>query len=452
MIKIAIIGAGKFGTAMANSLSSKDSNQVTLFTRSETKCSDINDNCRNTIAFPNQSLRKNIKASTEFSKLVDYDIVMIAIPSTEIYELSSVLGGCVSNGTVILNLSKGLMDESQIITDHLSTIFPQCSVGTMKGPTFATELVTGASSIFTLGYSDIRSLELVRDVLDDTNLYIDYTTDIRGVEILSVLKNIYAIVLGYIDAKYNSANTRFLVLTKAYREMRLLASQFGAHDDTINLACGYGDLGLTALNDLSRNRTLGLLMGKGFYKRNDHNVVLEGQIALKKVFDTVSKNILDLCPLLNLINSAFGNENGSVQINFDHLINRREKVVLTYGTFDLLHYGHLELLKRAKEFGSELIVGLSTDAFNLQKGKGSVHSYEKRKELLESLTYVSKVIPEKDWSQKVTDVIEHNVDIFIMGDDWAGKFDFLKEYCEVEYLTRTEGISSTDLKHLLNKN
>jgi len=127
------------------------------------------------------------------------------------------------------------------------------------------------------------------------------------------------------------------------------------------------------------------------------------------------------------------------------------KTILTYGTFDLLHYGHIELLRRARSLGDQLIVGLSTDEFNAIKGKKCVFSYEKRKELLESINYVSKILPEKEWEQKTKDVIENKVDVFIMGDDWEGKFDFLKEFCEVIYLPRTKDISTTGIKQEILK-
>ena len=124
------------------------------------------------------------------------------------------------------------------------------------------------------------------------------------------------------------------------------------------------------------------------------------------------------------------------------------KRVMTYGTFDLLHYGHINILKRAKSLGDYLIVGLSSDEFNELKGKKSVMSYEERKEILESIRYVDKVIKESNWEQKVDDIIKYNIDVFVIGDDWEGKFDFLKEYCEVVYLPRTKSISTTLLKEI----
>lgn len=132
-------------------------------------------------------------------------------------------------------------------------------------------------------------------------------------------------------------------------------------------------------------------------------------------------------------------------------MEKNKKIVITYGTFDLLHKGHIRILKRAKALGDYLIVAISTDEFNALKGKESYYPYDVRKEILESIKYVDLVIPETNWEQKISDVKNYNVDIFTMGDDWEGKFDFLKEYCEVIYLTRTEGVSTTQIKDDLSK-
>ncbi len=124
------------------------------------------------------------------------------------------------------------------------------------------------------------------------------------------------------------------------------------------------------------------------------------------------------------------------------------KRILTYGTFDLLHYGHIRLLKRAKELGDYLIVALSTDEFNAIKGKKSYHDYETRKKMLEAVRYVDLVIPENNWEQKKDDILTYKIDVCVMGSDWVGsdKFDYLKEYCEVTFLDRTEGISTSKIK------
>lgn len=122
------------------------------------------------------------------------------------------------------------------------------------------------------------------------------------------------------------------------------------------------------------------------------------------------------------------------------------KKIITYGTFDLLHIGHINLLKRAKALGDYLIVAISTDEFNAIKYKQAFYSFEDRKKILESIKFVDLVIPETCWKQKIEDVKKHNVDIFVIGDDWKGEFDFLKPYCEVIYLPRTKNISTTKVK------
>lgn len=126
------------------------------------------------------------------------------------------------------------------------------------------------------------------------------------------------------------------------------------------------------------------------------------------------------------------------------------KKVITYGTYDLIHVGHINLLKRAKAFGDYLIVAISSDEFNAIKGKKAHFSFEDRKTILESIKYVDEVIVENTWEQKIEDIKKYNIDVFVMGDDWKGKFDYLKEYCEVVYLPRTKGISTTKIKEDLS--
>jgi len=131
------------------------------------------------------------------------------------------------------------------------------------------------------------------------------------------------------------------------------------------------------------------------------------------------------------------------------MAKNKKKVIITYGTFDMFHIGHLKLLKRLSKMGDKLIVAISDDAFNEGKGKKVMIPYKQRAKILKSIKYVDKVIPEKNWEQKVTDVKKYKVDTFVMGDDWEGKFDFLKEHCEVVYLPRTKNISTTQLKKSL---
>lgn len=126
-----------------------------------------------------------------------------------------------------------------------------------------------------------------------------------------------------------------------------------------------------------------------------------------------------------------------------------EKTIITYGTFDMFHVGHLRLLQKLKKMGSKLIVAVSTDEFNELKGKKTLIPYEQRAEIVSCIKYVDIVIPENNWEQKINDILQYKVDIFAIGDDWEGEFDFLKEYCEVIYLERTKDISTTQLKKSL---
>ena len=128
------------------------------------------------------------------------------------------------------------------------------------------------------------------------------------------------------------------------------------------------------------------------------------------------------------------------------------KRILTYGTYDLLHYGHIRLLKRAKAMGDYLVVAISTDEFNAVKGKKAYHNYETRKEMLEAVRYVDLVIPENSWEQKRDDVKDYKIDVVVMGSDWEGseKFECLRDLCDVVYLDRTKGISTTQIKKELN--
>lgn len=128
----------------------------------------------------------------------------------------------------------------------------------------------------------------------------------------------------------------------------------------------------------------------------------------------------------------------------------KDKIILTYGTFDMFHIGHLRLIERLKSMGGTLIIGVSTDEFNESKGKKCIIPFDQRAKIVSAINGVTQVIPESSWDQKISDIKKYNVDTFAMGNDWEEKFDYLKEYCEVYYLERTEGISTTSLKKQLD--
>lgn len=450
-VKIIVIGAGSFGTSIATALCTNCANEVVLWTHLPAEAKEIIKTGINERYFPNRLLDPKLQISYDKNVLKEAELVFLAIPSGVIIDFVKDYVNYFNNEAILINLSKGLYFGGKIIPEKIKE-FCHNPIVSLKGPSFASEVMNNVPTIFTLGFSKRIQAMKVSNAFENTNLFLDYTTDIKGVEILSVIKNIYAIFLGVIDAKFNSPNTRFMMLTKAFNEMRFIAEALGSRKDTVFLSCGFGDLGLTALNDLSRNRTLGLLIGKGFYNENtaQNTVVLEGINAVKIIYELLTEDKKLYTPFLCEIYNYFSCKNiQDFKVNFRKLINVRMKTILTYGTFDLLHYGHVEILRRSRELGDRLIVGLSTDEFNQIKGKKCVFDYHKRKEMLEALEYVDEVIPEKNWEQKISDVKEHQVDLFVMGDDWDGKFDFLKEFCEVFYLPRTKGVSTSKLKSIL---
>ncbi|MGY6587768.1 MAG: adenylyltransferase/cytidyltransferase family protein [Wenzhouxiangella sp.] len=130
---------------------------------------------------------------------------------------------------------------------------------------------------------------------------------------------------------------------------------------------------------------------------------------------------------------------------------KKGKTILTYGTFDMFHVGHVRLIQRMAELGERVIVGVSTDAFNLKKGKRAIFSYHYRAEIISALKGVDHVIPEESWEQKVEDIRRHDVDILVMGEDWAGKFDHLRAWCEIRYLPRTQNVSTTTIRAAIDK-
>jgi glycerol-3-phosphate cytidylyltransferase len=454
MNKIAIIGGGAFGTAMAQQLSLNLNNSITLFVRNEQQCAEINQKRSNKKYLPNFKLNSNINSVTDFKTLIKYDIVFLALPSSCVTIYENIFLNYLKKNCLVVNLTKGLLDKGITINDYFNLSLKIENFVSLKGPSFSVEVISNHPTLLTLGYNNYRQVEIIRQLFYGTNFYFDYTTDINGVEYLSALKNIYAIYMGNIDGKFNSNNSRYFILTQCFKEINILLKYLNCNTNTNNLGCGIGDLCLTSLSDLSRNRTLGLIIGKGFFNTGDSTnvVVLEGIKTLKLLKSILNPKLFSKLPILNSLSSFFNkNDNSSLNVDFEMLLRQKFKTVLTYGTFDLLHYGHLEILKKAKDYGDKLIVGLSSDKFNLLKGKVCEFDFDKRKEYLESLEFVDLVIPEESWEQKIGDIKRYNVDYFVMGDDWKGKFDYLAEFCEVIYLPRTKGVSTSQLKKLLNE-
>lgn len=276
---IIIAGAGVFGTAMAERLSWNTNNTVILWSIEEDVVEDINKNHRNTKYFPTHFLNTSIRATGDKKVFQAADCVLLVIPSKAIVSFTEEIKNMTKDTCMVINLAKGMSDDGAFITEQI----PFLRTASMKGPTFAIEVLHGLPTSFTFGGKREDYLELKETILKGTGLYLDYTDDIRSVELMSILKNMYAIAIGLVSGRFNSPNVDFLIYTKAVGEMRKFLSLFDCSTETIFCYCGLGDLGLTSLNDLSRNRTLGLLMGKGFsleYSGNS-STVIEGSRTVK---------------------------------------------------------------------------------------------------------------------------------------------------------------------------
>ena len=320
---ILVLGAGTFGTAIANEISVNNTNNVVLFSRNQLKVDEINNCNTNKSCFPNKHLTKFLSATSDKNKIKNADVIFIALPSPVIIENLNALKSFFKEDVLLVNLSKGLFTDGMTIVESIKTSIGIDNVVTLKGPSFAVEVMEHADTLLTLGYSYDEQYQTIRTIIKDTALHLDYTTDIKGVEVLSVLKNIYALVLGVVDAKYNSPNTRFMILTKAFSEARVLLRSLGGADDTLFLACGFGDLCMTSLNDLSRNRTLGLLIGKGFFSADykSNSVILEGLNAIDMFHNLIGEDVLKELPLFNKLYNFFASQERELEFKFDELID-----------------------------------------------------------------------------------------------------------------------------------
>jgi glycerol-3-phosphate dehydrogenase (NAD(P)+) len=280
MQSIVFLGAGSIGTALGNSLAVRSELNVSLLSIEKDVVETISKSHINQKYFPNIRLSHALNATTDQNILKDADVVFIAIPSVAVVDYMQVIRLLLPEKAILVNLAKGFGCHDQIISQCLAEHLPN-PVCALKGPSFAREIVNNSPTSFTLASTDMELCKLLEPLFNETNIFIDTTTDLIGVEILSIIKNIYAILIGIVDAHFNSPNLRFMMFTRAFNEMRKILIHFGGHEETMFHYCGIGDFGLTALNDLSRNRTLGLLIGKGFFNEGISNkVVLEGRIAM----------------------------------------------------------------------------------------------------------------------------------------------------------------------------
>lgn len=280
MTNIVVAGAGVFGTAIAERLAWNWDNNVILHTIEEDVADNINKDHQNSKYFPTKFLNSKIKATTDDKIFEEADVIMLVLPSKVIVPFSAKIKANTTKNPLVVNLAKGMSDQGAFITEDI----PFERTASMKGPSFAIETINGFPTSFTFGgkYDDYNYLKST--VLPHTGFTLDYSPDVRAVELLSILKNMYAIAIGLVSGRYDSPNVDFQLYTKAVNEMRKLLRIYSCDEETIFRYCGIGDLGLTALNDLSRNRTLGILLGKGFALDEKNNITtVEGLRTIKLI-------------------------------------------------------------------------------------------------------------------------------------------------------------------------
>ena len=286
MNKIVVAGAGVFGTSIAERLAWNLDNDITIHTIELEVEADINENHRNTKYFPTRFLNQRIRATSSYDVFEDADVIMMVIPSKALVPFSEEMRKHTKKEPLVINLSKGMSDDGAFITEKI----PFARAASMKGPSFAIEVLNGFPTAFTFGGRRDDYEWFKQNVLPHTGFSLDYSPDIRAVELMSILKNMYAIAIGLVSGRYNSPNVDFLVYTKAVNEMKGLLRLFECDGGTIFRYCGIGDLGLTSLNDLSRNRTFGMLIGKGFnYDEKNSATVVEGKRTIRIMGELVEK-------------------------------------------------------------------------------------------------------------------------------------------------------------------
>ncbi len=482
MIKIGVLGAGTWGIALSRMLENSGHN-VEVWSALPSEIDELNSTHKQK-NLPNIQIPMSIKFTKSIKEVcTKKDILLFAIPSVFVRETVREARDYIQDGQIIVDVAKGIEKDSlltmtNVIREELNVDgkHENIKLVALSGPTHAEEVAKDMPTTIVSACEDMEIAEKVQDIFMNTCMRVYINTDVLGVELCGALKNIIALAAGICSGLGYGDNTRAALITRGLAEIKQLGLNMGCLEDTFYGLSGMGDLIVTATSNHSRNNKAGYLIGQGKSVKeaiSEVGMVVEGINAIPAAMQ-LSKLYKTELPIIYAVNDVIYNganplkavqklmqrnkktelSKSFLDIDFENMFlthrrNQEMKRVITYGTFDLLHYGHINLLRRAKALGDYLIVALSTDEFNWKsKQKKTYFSYEQRKQLLESIRYVDLVIPEENWTQKRTDVKDYHIDTFVMGDDWKGKFDFLKdEGVDVLYLSRTPEISSSKIKH-----
>ncbi len=482
-MKIGVLGAGTWGVALARMLYNSG-NDVTVWSVFPSEIEECVTTRRHK-NLPGMIIPDGIRFTCDDRAASEgMDLVIFAVPSAFIRGTARRFKSFIGKDCIVVNVAKGIEVETlSTLTEILEQELVNADkhkIVALSGPTHAEEVALDLPTTIVAACEDMGTAQKVQSVFMNTCMRVYTNTDVLGVELCGALKNIIALAAGMSKGLGYGDNTLAALITRGMAEITRLGLAMNCAEQTFMGLAGIGDLIVTATSKHSRNNRAGRLIGEGLTASEAAErigMVVEGVHALPAAIKLAEMHKVEM-PIITAVNEVVNHGKSPAEevaklmqrdkktelnktiadINYEKSVlekNRGDsmKRVITYGTFDLLHYGHINLLKRAKALGDYLIVVISTDEFNWnEKGKKCYFSYEKRKALVEAIRYVDLVIPETNWEQKRTDVHEYHVDTFVMGDDWEGKFDFLKEEgVEVVYLPRTPEISTTQIKQDLNK-
>lgn len=481
-MKLGILGAGTWGIALARMLSN-NGHTVHVWSAHSTEIDKLSIT-RIQKNLPDMIIPETVQFTKKIEDVCkDKDFLVFAVPSVFVRTTAKLASPFIKTGQIIVDVGKGieaetLMTLTEVIRDELDT---DVSVVALSGPTHAEEVAQDMPSAIVSACKDINVAEKVQNVFMNPYMRVYTNTDVKGVEICAALKNIIALASGICAGLGYGDNAKAALITRGLAEIERLGMQLGCLKETFSGLAGMGDLIVTATSIHSRNNRCGYLIGQGYETAKaikKVGMVVEGINAIPAAIALSDKYKVDM-PIVRAVD-AIVNHNADpksvviklmgrvkkteltkapLEMEFESFVIKNTalrlkgaqtmKRVITYGTFDLLHYGHINLLRRAKALGDYLIVVISSDEFNWnEKHKKCYFTFEQRKALVEAVRYVDLVIPEESWDQKRKDMHEYHIDTFVMGDDWKGKFDFLKEEgVEVVYLPRTPEISSSQIKH-----
>lgn len=479
MSKVSIIGTGTWGIALANMLCTSG-HDVYAWSALPDEI-DYIEKFRKHPKLKDTHILDNIKLTKDLSKAVnDMEVIVMAVPSVFVRSTAKQIAKYIQSEQIIVDVAKGiesntLMSMSEIIHEEINKVieFDYGQIVALSGPTHAEEVSIGLPSTIVSASINQQVAKKVQDTFTSPYMRVYTNEDIKGVEVCGSLKNIIALAAGMSRGLGYGDNATAALVTRGISEMSRLGIAMGCPIHTFYGLAGLGDLVVTCTSLHSRNNQCGMYIGQGLSVKEaieKVGMVVEGINALDAAHTLSLKYNVEL-PIIKgvynvikfglnpseLVRQLYSRESKAelpfsiLEMLYNDLKGQSRKVI-TYGLFDQLDYSDIDFLKRAKSLGDYLIVALSTDEFNaLQKHKDCYFSYEERKSLLEAMRYVDLVIPEESWEQKKKDCRQYHIDVFVMGEDWQGQFDYLQEDgVEVVYLPRTLEISTTRIKEDLH--